>query len=960
MNRRWLTALFVVVFALPAFAQKSDRRGESTPQPKQVGNFIFSPSQGYLKTPDGPAREFTLILDEPLYAGGKLTVEAAGKTRVIDIAPSTEGINEITNTFPAGYMDEAVEVAVSLTGRQGNIKKSQLVEAARQWTLYFLPHSHLDIGYTHRQDDVMKLQWRNLEQAIELASSTATYPEGSRYKWNAEATWPVAGYLEEYKGSEKERALIEAIREGHIGMDATLGSILTGICKQEELTHLFDDAHRIAALTGTLINTAMMSDVPGQSWGTVNAMAQNGVRYFSSGPNYVPTLGRMGSHGVGLYNLKWGDLPCWWQSQSGGDKILYWQTGKGYSMFHGWLMDKLSVCGTKPVWQYLAELEQREYPYSLTYLRYTIHGDNGPPDSEMPDVIARWNEKYDSPRFVIGTTKELFTEMERLYGDVLPVYSGDMTPVWEDGAASTARELAMNRESSERLNQAEIVWSMLRPAADYPHDKFHRAWKNAILFSEHTWGSAASGPEPESEFTKDLWAMKKSYADSAALLSKDVFKQALSALGGKGDYVQVVNTNVWRRSDVVALETDTDLNGKMLLSPLGEKIPLQRLHDGRWIFYAAELPELSSAAYRIVAGDAKKHSASMISGTVMSNGRVKMEIDPSTGVISSFKIDGDDYEYVAERGLNDFIYSGKSGADPCGIDKVTGINILNDGEVAATLRIEAQAPGCRSFYRDVTIYRDIDRVDITNTMGRLNVYDHENVRFVFPFNFPTPEISMDVPMGVVHPERDQLEGANKNFYSVLNGLSVSDIERGIYLTTVDAPFVEVGEMTADISRNKGGLGWMNAAKISPTVYSWVMNNRWRTNYKASQEGVAVFRYSLQTFHPERHLLRRHGMEQAQKPISVISSRHTSNGSLFRIKGSNRVGISTLRPIENQQAYLLRLQNMGASPVNPAIVWLGLQPSAVYLCDNNGNIIGDFDPASFWLKPYDFISLKLML
>ena len=30
------------------------------------------------------------------------------------------------------------------------------------------------------QDDVMKLQWRNLERALDLAERTKEYPEGSR------------------------------------------------------------------------------------------------------------------------------------------------------------------------------------------------------------------------------------------------------------------------------------------------------------------------------------------------------------------------------------------------------------------------------------------------------------------------------------------------------------------------------------------------------------------------------------------------------------------------------------------------------------------------------------------------------------------------------------------------------------------------------------------------------------
>ena len=48
---------------------------------------------------------------------------------------------------------------------------------------------------------------------------------------------------------------------------------------------------------------------------------------------------------------------------------------------------------------------------------------------------------------------------EAQYGDKLPVFGGDMTPTWEDGAASTARETAMNRASAARLAQAEILWN---------------------------------------------------------------------------------------------------------------------------------------------------------------------------------------------------------------------------------------------------------------------------------------------------------------------------------------------------------------------------------------------------------------------------------------------------------------------------------------------------------------------
>ena len=336
------------------------------------------------------------------------------------IKPSPIGITVVEGLFPSGYMEEGADVSLELKSSQANLNQTYNVLGARQWKLYFLPHSHLDIGYTHPQDDVMKLQWRNFERAIELAKHTANYPEGSRFKWNSEATWALMGYLDNYKGTEKANTMIQAIKDGVLGVDASLGSILTGVCKQEELMHLFDDAHRISKMTGVEFNTAMMSDVPGQSWGLVTAMAQNGVKYYSPGPNYVPFFGKVGNDRAAQLHVEWGDKPFYWKSQSGEDKVLFWQTGRGYSWFHGWLMNRLASCGVTPIWEYLTDLETREYPYDICYLRYTVNGDNGPPDGLMSDVIKAWNEKYESPKFYIGTTKELFTEFEKEYGAQLP------------------------------------------------------------------------------------------------------------------------------------------------------------------------------------------------------------------------------------------------------------------------------------------------------------------------------------------------------------------------------------------------------------------------------------------------------------------------------------------------------------------------------------------------------------
>ena len=42
----------------------------------------------------------------------------------------------------------------------------------------------------------------------------------------------------------------------------------------------------------------------------------------------------------------------------------------------------------------------------------------------------------------------------------------------------------------------------------------------------------------------------------------------------------------------------------------------------------------------------------------------------------------------------------------------------------------------------------------------------EAVHFAFPFNVPGGEIRMDIPWAVVQPEKDQMPGACKNWFTV--------------------------------------------------------------------------------------------------------------------------------------------------------------------------------------------------
>ena len=117
------------------------------------------------------------------------------------------------------------------------------------------------------------------------------------------------------RGSEAAKAeLIDAVQKGWIGINGSYANELTGLCRPEELLQLFRYSAQLGRTCNVKVDSAMMSDVPGFSWGTVTAMAQAGIRYFSAAPNFFDRIGD--------FMVAWQDKPFWWISPSGKEKVF--------------------------------------------------------------------------------------------------------------------------------------------------------------------------------------------------------------------------------------------------------------------------------------------------------------------------------------------------------------------------------------------------------------------------------------------------------------------------------------------------------------------------------------------------------------------------------------------------------------------------------------------------------------
>ena len=494
------------------------------------------------------SQDYVLVFEEPVTPWAKVAAEEAvlkGGRRLLtaDVSHLGPAIPVVVRTagrevhrgelgtghtrievgVPEGVTD-SVRVEIEAAGRTLLDQPVALLPVAAR-AFHVIPHSHVDIGYSDPQPEVERKQWANFRDALALFPKTKDMPPEARFRWEAEGLWAVESYLEQ--ATEKERReLAEAVKRGDLELPANLTNVLTGLCHPEELARWTDASRRLKRRYGIETSpVAMHTDIPGLAWPTLTALAQAGVRYFSSGPNYMPNLKPDGGDRIGSTLVEHGDRPFWWVSPSGRERLLMWVAGRGYSWFHGANVGHTTDAATRGILDYSRELTERGYPYEIVQVRYTVGGDNGPVDPKLPEFVASWNERYETPRLVIDSAQGLFEAFERRYGASLPEKRGDLTPYWEDGAISSAGEEILARAAARRLVQAEALSAMTEPAA-FPRDRAEEAWRQVLLWHEHTWGAAASISEPDRADVVAQWEYKRAFALEADRLSREIFDEA--------------------------------------------------------------------------------------------------------------------------------------------------------------------------------------------------------------------------------------------------------------------------------------------------------------------------------------------------------------------------------------------------------------------------------------------------
>jgi alpha-mannosidase len=858
------------------------------------------------------------------------------------IMPGTEMIETLV---PAVQTQRVTNVTVEVSGRT-LFSGAVALRPVRKVLVYVLPHSHNDIGYTDVQTDVERKQLRNIRLGIDLARKTAEYPEGARFVWNMEGCWAADLWMRHR--SEKDQAeFVETVKKGWVALNGMYANELTGLCRPEELLQLFRYATRIGERCGVKIDSAMLSDVPGFTWGTATAMAQAGIRYFSAAPNWFDRIGTL--------MQVWQDRPFWWISPSGKERVLVWVPWTGYAMSH--VFKQIT-----PEWvgQYQDRLDQASFPYGISYIRWSGHGDNAGPDPEIAEQINSWNSKYTWPKFLISSTSKAFSSFEDRYGKELPEFKGDLTPYWEDGAASSALETAVNRNAAERLVQAEALFAMSGANADLA-ELFRNAWRNVLLFSEHTWGAWNSVSDPENKLVRDQWEIKRSFAIEAARQSRELLHRSISQATGRPapantTAVDVYNTSSWTRTELVVLPRELSAVGDRVTGQNGEPVFSQRLSTGQLAIWASGVQPFCSARYNIAPGSGHKPETPItIDKILIDNGTIRAHVDPRTGGISELYHDGIGRNLVdTAKGdqLNEYLFLTGSNLSDLRSNGPAEITVEEAGPLVATLRVESDAPGCNKLIRKVRLVAVSDYLELLNIVDKTRApvnpnpgregpggewAQHggkESAQFCFPFNIKGGQIRVDVPLAVTRPEIDQLPGACKNWMPVGRWVDVSNKEYGVTWATLDAPLVEIGEISARLlGSQRDSSQWRTGIEPTQKFYSWAMNNHWGTNYRAYQKGVVAFRYAVRPHKGYDLATAARFATALSQPLVAAHAGESSvaRSPLLRVEPED-VLVTALKPSDDGKAWIVRLFGASGEDRRAKLIWSLPQPTNVWVSD----------------------------
>lgn len=450
----------------------------------------------------------------------------------------------------------------------------------------------------------------------------------------------------------------------------------------------------------------------------------------------------------------------WWESDD-GSRVLAQRIPFEYCTWGKELDKHIQRC--------IAELKA---PLQHLMCFYGVGNHGGGPTRENIESIQKLREAHasgedgDLPEIRFSTPNRFFaavTQAAEAQELTIPVVHDDLQRHASGCYSVHSGIKRWNREAEHRLLNAE-AWSAIAnrvTGQPYP-DEFDRAWKNVLFNQFHDILAGTSLPSAYDDALQ-MHGEAMSIADRA--LNYAVQSLAWNVRIEQDEEmtpILVFNPHAWDSRVNVELEYGKLPEKPLLLDDQDREIPLQLVQsettaNGRHrLSFIADLPSLGYRTYRLTSGDYSGEMAQVeATDTVLDNGRLRLEINPETGEITSLRDLQNGVELFEAPAARAVVLEDTSDTwshnvfrfdQQVGTFRATDVRLVEHGPVKSVIRVRSTY-GNSTLVQDFTMYPKLDQIDVHVTVDWAEQFKALKLRF--PMNLTHMRAVSEIPYGSI-------------------------------------------------------------------------------------------------------------------------------------------------------------------------------------------------------------------
>ncbi|MCE5346465.1 MAG: glycosyl hydrolase family 38 [Bacteroidales bacterium] len=856
---------------------------------------------------------------------GKIVISQKGN--VILNADLRKGMNRFLLTVPSVTSPKKITFSVKIGNSPASSYPLTLLPP-KKWEIYFVQHSHTDIGYTRPQSEILAEHMRYIDYALDYCDQTDGLPDDAKFRWTCESSWVTREYLRSRPAAQIER-FKKRITEGRIevtGMYCNMAEIA-----DENVMYDFLQPLKELGQLGIPVKTAMQNDVNGIAWCMPDYFKNTGVKYLIMGINETRSI------------LPY-DKPTvfWWEAPS-GERLLafradHYMTGNNFGI------ESKNIKPENMLW-HIADLDNRGYPFDRIGIQFSGYvTDNSPPSTAACELVKQWNAKYEYPKLRLATASEFPEYVEKNFAAKLPACRNAWLDWWTDGYGSTSRETAEVRKTQNMKQVDEGLFAMVSmmggELSTSLEEKMDHISENVIFFDEHTCGADESISNPYSENTTKQWLQKGAYSWEAlkkvTLLNEEALARFQPFLK-KADFpvIYVINSMGWTRSGDINLFIDYEIlplrtKARIIDLTTGKEVPSQlltrRAEGAYWMIEVNDIPAMGYKALKIELTDQLAEAGTGTNNEILENRFYKIVINKTTGAISSL-VDKELSQELVDS-YNSYNLgqpvretSEKRDVAPFIRKSVSDVIINNgtNGAVWESVRIASDIEGFekgnkKGIELEIRLYKNVKKIELRYTAHKLIITDPEALYVAFPFSLPGSRIVFETIGGSL-TQGQQLPGSSSDWNVAQNFVAVRGKTGQIVVVSNEVPLWQFSDFNMGKFERypKPGKTWL---------YSWVMNNYWFTNFRAYQEGGFSWSYQItstadttNTFATKYAWNERNLFPTRTFPAGANELKTPSNATLKIIGPANAMLVNSRPAFNNDATVILHFRELEGLPAD---------------------------------------------